>query len=112
MMRRTDRARSATYLLTLLASATFLTVAPVNAQSSHPLLGGPKGVVKSAKGDLLEGMMVQLISQKNTMRTTVYSDADGRYEVPELETCAYTLRISQPREVQHYAREQVQIVMS
>src|SRR5215470_13203878 len=93
----------------LLASAAFLAVAPAHAQSSHPLLGGPKGVVKSAKGDLLEGMMVQLISQKNAVRTTVYSDADGRYEFPKLEAGTYTLRIAQPREFRPFVKEKVEI---
>jgi hypothetical protein len=30
--------------------------------------------------------MVQLISQKSAIRTTVYSDADGHYEFPKLES--------------------------
>jgi hypothetical protein len=34
--------------------------------------------VRSAKGDLLEGIMVQLIAPKNAIRTTVHSNADGR----------------------------------
>src|SRR5206468_10019355 len=64
----------------MLAFALSLVAAPAAlAQSGHKLLGGPRGIVKSVKGDLLEGMMVQLIAQKSAMRTTVYTDADGRY---------------------------------
>jgi len=93
----------------LIAALTFacialLTALPARAQDGHRLLGGPRGVVKSANGNLLEGMMVQLIAQKSAIRTTVYSDADGRYEFPELEPGAYTLRIAQLREYAPYVK--------
>jgi virginiamycin B lyase len=106
-----ERVRRAAWPLAVLAFAICLTAiaGPARAQSAHPLLGGPKGVVKSAKGDLLEGMMVQLISQKTAMRTTVYSNADGRYEFPRLDAGSYTLRIAQPREFHPYVREKVEI---
>src|SRR5215468_690442 len=98
------------YAAWMLAFALALLVAPVaQAQSGHPLLGGPRGVVKSSKGDLLEGMMVQLINQKNAIRTTVYSDADGHYEFPKLDAGTYTLRIAQPREFRPYVKEKVEI---
>ncbi len=68
-------------IMTLAVALSLMTLAPpAQAQGTHKLLGGPHGVVKSNKGDPLEGMMVQLIAQKNAIRTTVYSDADGRYE--------------------------------
>jgi virginiamycin B lyase len=73
------------------------------------LLGGPRGVVKSANGDLLEGIMVQLISGESAIRTTVFSNADGRYEFPELESGSYTLRIARPLEFRPYIREAVAI---
>src|SRR5215475_12694858 len=79
------------------------------AQSGHPLLGGPHGVVKSSKGELLEGMMVQLIAQKTAIRTTVYSNVDGRYEFPKLEPGSYTLRIAQPREFRPFVKKGVQL---
>jgi len=41
------------------------------------LRGGPKGIVRSARGDALEGIMVQLIAP-NAVRTTVYSNQDGQ----------------------------------
>src|SRR6266849_626106 len=94
-------------LIGALACALCLAAPPGQAQG--PLLGGPKGVVKSAKGDLLEGMMVQLIAQKTAIRTTVYSNADGRYEFPKLEPGTYTLRIAQPREFHPYVKENVTI---
>src|SRR5215469_9902958 len=62
----------------VLASFLLLSIA-AHAQSATQLLGGPHGVVKSANGELLEGIMVQLIAQKNAIRTTA------------------TLRISQAR---------------
>src|SRR5438034_2380170 len=100
-------ARTIISILTLAAVLALATAA--QAQSTHPLLGGPSGVVKSSKGDLLEGIMVQLIAQKTATRTTVYSDADGRYEFPKLEPGAYTLRIAQPREFGPFVKETVEI---
>src|SRR5580704_13978320 len=73
------------------------------------LSGGPKGVVKSTKGELLEGIMVQLIAKKNAVRTTVYSNADGRYEFPALDAGSYTLRIARPREFHPFVKEGVDI---
>jgi virginiamycin B lyase len=90
------------------ALALFFTPAAL-AQSGHKLLGGPRGIVKSSKGDLLEGMMVQLVSQKNAIRTTVYTDADGRYEFPKLDAGSYTLRVAQPRDYRPYVKEKVEI---
>ena len=74
-----------------------------------PLTGGPSGLVKNLKGDGLEGIMVQLIAKKSGIRTTVYSDHDGRYEFPALEPGAYTLRIARPLEFYPYSKEAVQI---
>jgi hypothetical protein len=52
-------------------AATFAQSAP-----APNLLGGAKGVVKTATGEPLEGIMVQLISKETAIRTTVYSDRD------------------------------------
>jgi len=79
------------------------------AQADARLQGGPKGVVKSSKGELLEGMMVQLIARKNAVRTTVYTNADGRYEFPALDAGTYTLRIALPREFKPFVKEEVEI---
>jgi hypothetical protein len=87
----------------------FMAAVPALAQSGHPLLGGSRGVVKSAKGDLLEGMMVQLIAEKTGIRTTVYSNAEGRYEFPKLGAGTYALRIAQPREFHPYVKEKVEL---
>jgi streptogramin lyase len=91
------------------ALTMFLVGSAALAQSGHKLLGGPHGIVKSSKGDLLEGMMVQLVAHKNAVRTTVYSNADGRYEFPKLDAGTYTLRIAQPREFRPYVKEKVEI---
>ena len=76
---------------------------------ANNLSGGPHGVVKTAKGDLLEGMMVQLIAKDTAIRTTVYTDANGRYEFPKLAAGTYTLRIAQPREFFPYVKEEMAI---
>jgi virginiamycin B lyase len=83
--------------------------AAAQAQISSRLSGGPKGAVKSSNGVALEGIMVQLISQKSAVRTTVYSNEDGRYEFPKLETGVYTLRIARPLEFYPFVKEGVAI---
>ena len=107
MVKRSKLLRWTPVLLVALSLA--IGVPRAQAQSAHKLVGGPHGIVKSNKGDLLEGMMVQLIASKNAVRTTVYSDADGRYEFPRLEAGTYTLRIAQPREFRPFVKEKVEI---
>ena len=102
------RGRGVISLTALLASFLLLSHA-AHAQTAAQLLGGPHGIVKSANGELLEGIMVQLIAQKNAIRTTVYSNADGRYEFPKLEPGTYTLRIARPREFHPFVREKLEI---
>ena len=87
----------------------FLTSSWAEAQSGHPMLGGARGVVRSAKGTLLEGMAMQVVSHKNSIRTTVYSNRDGRYEFPKLEAGWYTLRVARPLEYKPYQRDAVWI---
>src|SRR5258708_16209306 len=96
-------------VLIALAVSLCAVVWPGQGGSESHLRGGRKGVVKSGKGDLVEGIMVQLIAQKNAIRTTVYSNADGRYEFPKLEAGTYTLRIAQPREFHAFVKEGVTI---
>jgi mono/diheme cytochrome c family protein len=72
------------------------------------LRGGPNGVVRSAEGELLEGIPVQLIAP-NAVRTTVYSDQAGRYEFPQLYAGAYTLRIAKPGQFLPYERDDIKI---
>ncbi len=85
-----------------------------NAQNSPPmpprgnLRGGPNGTVRAADGELLEGVPVQLIAA-NDVRTTVYSDQYGKYEFPELNAGAYTLRIAKPLEFLPYQRDDAKI---
>src|SRR5207237_8466147 len=92
------------------ALALVLMWAPaLKAQSGHPMLGGARGVVRSSKGTLLEGIAMQLVSHKNAMRTTVYSDRDGRYEFPKFEAGWYTLRVARPLEYKPYQRDAIWI---
>src|SRR5258708_7106841 len=100
--------RAAVRLVAILGCAFSLAITTTKADTAR-FTGGPQGVVKSAKGELLEGIMVQLIARKNAVRTTVYSNADGRYAFPALEAGAYTLRIARPREFHPFVKEGVDI---
>lgn len=96
--------------LVVLVAWSLTAVVPVQAQrGSQPLLGGVRGVVKTSQGQLPEGMMVQLISHKTAMRTTVYSDQEGRFEFPKLEAGWHTLRIARPLEFKPYQKDSVWI---
>jgi virginiamycin B lyase len=108
MTTRIARGRMIASMIAILASFLLLSQA-ADAQAPAHLMGGPHGVVKSANGEALEGVMVQLIAQKNAIRTTVYSNADGRYEFPKLESGTYTLRIARPREFHPFVREKLEI---
>ncbi len=99
-------------ILGLCAAALALSFAagtdPVLAQSSGVPLGGPWGVVRSAKGPI-EGMGVQLIAEATAIRTTVYTNEEGRYEFPQMAPGTYTLRVTRPLEFQPYAQEGLQL---
>jgi streptogramin lyase/mono/diheme cytochrome c family protein len=73
------------------------------------LTGGPKGLVKNARGEPIEGIMVQLISDATAIRTTVVSHADGRYEFPQVAPGSYTLRVAKPKEFYPWSKEKVAI---
>jgi virginiamycin B lyase len=73
------------------------------------LTGGPKGLVKNARGEPLEGVMVQLIADKTAIRTTVFSHDDGRYEFPKVAPGSYTLHIARPKEFYPWSKEKVEI---
>jgi streptogramin lyase/mono/diheme cytochrome c family protein len=77
-----------------------------NVQNS--LSGGAAGIVRVASGDSPEGVMVQLIAP-NGVRTTVYTNEDGKYEFPKMQAGSYTLRIANPLEFKPYRRDGVQI---
>ena len=81
----------------------------VKAQARKNLLGGPRGAVRSSQKFPLEGVMVQLISQKNSIRTTVYTNELGRYEFPKLDSGDYTLRVPRPLEFRRYQKDSVRI---
>jgi virginiamycin B lyase len=97
--------------LTAICGLVFLCVAMLTpgAQNKRSLLGGARGIVHAVDGAPIEGMGVQLVSAKTAIRTTVYSNEDGKYEFPVLETGEYTLRISLPREYKPYVKESVRI---
>ncbi len=73
------------------------------------LQGGARGVVRQAGGDPLEGIMVQLIAPASAIRTTVYTNVEGRYEFPVLDAGTYTLRVARPLDFTPYARDAVRI---
>jgi cytochrome c5 len=72
------------------------------------LSGGAKGIVRVASGDSPEGIMVQLIAP-NGVRTTVYTNEEGKYEFPKMQAGDYTLRIANPLEFKPYKRDAVHV---
>jgi streptogramin lyase/mono/diheme cytochrome c family protein len=72
------------------------------------LSGGPRGVVRIASGDPPGGVMVQLVAP-NGVRTTVYTDDDGNYGFPKMQSGSYILRIANPLEFKRYRRDSVRI---
>src|SRR5579872_2482629 len=72
------------------------------------LHGGASGIVKIASGDSPEGIGVQLIAP-NGIRTTVYTNIDGKFEFPSMKAGNYTLRIPTPLLFKPYVRESVAI---
>jgi streptogramin lyase/mono/diheme cytochrome c family protein len=72
------------------------------------LSGGATGIVRVASGDSPEGVMVQLIAP-NGVRTTVYTNEDGKYEFPKMQAGSYILRIANPLEFKPYRRDSVPI---
>lgn len=93
----------------LAATSVLLAGTAMAAPAPDRFHGGPKGLVKADNGEPLEGIMVQLVSGKTAIRTTVYTNPEGRYEFPRLETGAYTLRIARPREFFPFAKENTQV---
>jgi streptogramin lyase len=81
----------------------------VSTEMRNNLAGGPQGVVRSADGETLEGMMIDLAPQGSSLRTTVFSDERGRYEFPKLPAGSYTLQIVRPLEFRPYQRNSVPI---
>ena len=75
---------------------------------STTLKGGARGLVRMGTGRPLEGVKVQLIAPNN-VRTTVFTNAEGRYEFPALQAGSYTLRIPTPIPFMAYTREGVSI---
>ena len=86
-----------------------MTLQASGAQKRASPLGGARGAVHEVDGTALEGIGVQLISPRTAIRTTVYSNAEGKFEFPVLEPGEYTLRIPLPREYQPYVKEGVRI---
>ena len=72
------------------------------------LTGGATGVVRINSGDSPEGVGVQLIAP-NGVRTTVYTNADGKFEFPKMQAGLYTLRIPSPVPFKSYCRDSVRI---
>ena len=72
------------------------------------LSGGAWGVVRIASGDSPEGIGVQLIAP-NGVRTTVYTNGEGRYEFPKMQSGTYILRFPTPLIFRPYRRNSVEI---
>src|ERR1700686_457697 len=72
------------------------------------LTGGATGMVRIASGDSPEGVGVQLVAP-NGVRTTVYTNGDGKFEFPKMQAGSYTLRIPTPVPFTVYRRDSVAI---
>jgi streptogramin lyase/mono/diheme cytochrome c family protein len=72
------------------------------------LVGGATGTVRIASGDSPEGVMVQLIAPSG-VRTTVYTNEEGKFEFPKMQAGSYILRIANPLELKPYRRDDVRI---
>ena len=72
------------------------------------LNGGATGVVRTKTGDSPEGVGIQLVAP-NGVRTTVYTDGDGKFEFPKMQAGSYTLRIATPVPFKPYRRDSVSI---
>src|SRR6266851_6281711 len=72
------------------------------------ITGGATGMVRIASGDSPEGVGVQLVAP-NGVRTTVYTNADGKFEFPKMQAGAYTLRIPTPAPLNPKQQESVSI---
>ena len=72
------------------------------------LSGGATGVVRIKSGDSPEGIGVQLLAP-NGVRTTIYTDAAGKFEFPRVQPGSYTLRIPTPVPFRPYRRDAVSI---
>ncbi len=95
----------------LQAQSAFAGVAAGGGNASD-LRGGPNGVVKTVlRGTELpvDGLMVQLISHKTSIRTTVYTNERGQFEFPKLESGDYVLRVPRPMEFRRYEKDLVRI---
>lgn len=98
---------------------------PVVQSQGRNFRGGPWGFVRSAGGAALkgvrgrvegtaegmplEGIMVQVRRQNSNIATTVYTDAQGRYEFPKLPPGQYSLRVARALEFKPYRRGSVVI---
>jgi streptogramin lyase/mono/diheme cytochrome c family protein len=87
----------------------YLLSAGAAGQASRTLRGGPWGVVRASGGVPPEGIGIQLIAAKTAIRSTVYTDENGRYEFPSLEPGSYTLRVTRPLEFKPYQKDAVTI---
>jgi len=72
------------------------------------LSGGATGIVRVASGDSPEGVGVQLVAP-NGVRTTVYTDEEGHFEFPKMQTGDYILRIPTPLLFKPYRIDSVHI---
>ena len=72
------------------------------------LTGGATGMVRIASGDSPEGVGVQLVAP-NGVRTTVYTDAAGKFEFPKMQAGSYILRVPTPVPFKPYRRDTVSI---
>lgn len=115
-MRCPVRVTVAAFCLTVVGGIAFILSDTMAAQApaagaSAPahLRGGPQGAVKTSRGLPVEGIMVQLISDKTAIRATAYTSDAGTFEFPRLDAGTYTLRLARPLEYRPYRKDAVRI---
>ena len=96
-------------VLSVRVSSPAATSPAADTQNKKVVLGGPHGMVRNAKGYPIEGMMVQLISEKSSIRTTVYTNDLGQYEFPKLPAGVYMLRTPRALEYRRYEKDAVRV---
>jgi streptogramin lyase len=115
-MRRSFLIASAGFIA-LLALAVGIWAPDMSAQqarsaAANALLGGATGTAKYTLRGVtipIDGLMVQLISKTTGVRTTVYTNEQGNFEFPKLETGDYVLRIPRPMEFKRYSKDPIRI---
>jgi hypothetical protein len=84
---RAERARLLAYFIILIA---FVSVTPAWAQS---FLGTLRGTVVDPQGQIVQGATVLIVDESTSVTRTLETDAEGRYEAPNLRPGTYRVEV-------------------